>query len=287
VTMAQLSIVVPAYNEASVIARTLRPLADGARDGRLDVIVVANGCKDDTVAEARRACPSAKVIETAEASKSGALNLGAVQAQAAAVVFLDADLGITEAALWALVAPILTGTADTATCRMDVDTAQSTLLVRAFYRGWQFNPYFDMGKFGGLYALSQATKSQVFPIDPVVADDELVSRRCAGLRRAHVKAACFTVTAPRGMRDLLNIRRRSRRGTAALDTAGVPENKTASLVRFARVCRRVASQPSHWPDVAVYGVVIVWTRLALRLRPAGIQPEWERDLSSRPHSCAR
>lgn len=278
---APISIVIPAYNEEAVIARTLTPLCAGARAGRLQVIVVANGCKDATARVAREACPAAQVIETEVASKTNALNLATEHVAGRAVVFLDGDLVLSEPALQTLVAPILANEADVANGRMVVDTAHASGLVRAFYRGWALNPYFDKGKFGGVYALSAQVHREIFPIDSVVADDELVARHSADKRHAYAPEATFTVTSPATLRDLIRIRRRSRRGTAALETAGLSGNRASSGANFATVLRRGLSQPARLPDVLTYAAVILWVRLGLRLNPPKTDAGWERDASSR------
>src|SRR5262245_58336894 len=47
------SVVIPAHNEARVIERGLSSLLEGARPGELEIVVVCNGCTDDTAARAR------------------------------------------------------------------------------------------------------------------------------------------------------------------------------------------------------------------------------------------
>ncbi len=74
--MTMISVIIPAHDEGSVIARTLEAMTNGAAPGELDVIVVCNGCTDDTAAVARRFGPPVRVIETDIAGKSHALNLG-------------------------------------------------------------------------------------------------------------------------------------------------------------------------------------------------------------------
>ena len=65
-----ISIVVPARNEGLVIARTLRAMTTGAAPGEIDVIVVCNGCTDDTADIARSFGPPVRVIETEVGSKA-------------------------------------------------------------------------------------------------------------------------------------------------------------------------------------------------------------------------
>ena len=68
-----ISIVVPAHNESSGIARTLSAMTLGCRREELDVLVVCNGCTDDTADIARRFGPAVRVIETEVANKCHAL----------------------------------------------------------------------------------------------------------------------------------------------------------------------------------------------------------------------
>ena len=43
-----ISVIIPAHNEESVIARCLEAFVTGAEPGELEAIVVANGCSDAT-----------------------------------------------------------------------------------------------------------------------------------------------------------------------------------------------------------------------------------------------
>ena len=106
------TVLIPAWNEASVIGRTLTNLQNGLARGRLRLIVIANACSDDTAAIARQAAPDALVLETPIAGKCQALSLGLTYAAPARpVVCLDADLDVTAAEVLALIAPLLDGIA--------------------------------------------------------------------------------------------------------------------------------------------------------------------------------
>ncbi|HEY2423618.1 MAG TPA: glycosyltransferase, partial [Chthoniobacterales bacterium] len=97
-----ISIIIPAHNEGAVIARTLRAITQGAEPGELDVIVVCNGCTDDTATVARRFDRSVRVIETAKASKPQALNLGDEAAHTFPRIYVDADVVLETEAIRAL-----------------------------------------------------------------------------------------------------------------------------------------------------------------------------------------
>ena len=62
------SVVIPAHNEASIIDRTLSTLLENAESGEFDVVVVCNGCSDQT-AEKARCYRGVRVIEIPQASK--------------------------------------------------------------------------------------------------------------------------------------------------------------------------------------------------------------------------
>ena len=92
------SVVIPAHNESSVIARTIAPLAALAASGALEVIVACNGCSDDTAEIAARFA-GVTVIELAEASKVAAMNAADEVARRWPRLYLDADIEVDPAAL--------------------------------------------------------------------------------------------------------------------------------------------------------------------------------------------
>jgi glycosyltransferase involved in cell wall biosynthesis len=273
------TILIPAHDEAQVIGRTLRHLQVGMHPGEFRIVVVANGCTDDTAARAREAAPGAKVIETPRPGKAHALNLGRMAAPARAILIcLDADLEVTAEALRALIAPLQSGKALTACGRMDVLTDLSSALVRAFYRGWRLNPYFGRGKFGGLFALTPEAAARVFPLPPVTADDEFVRRSFAARETAFVPDCVFTARAPRTLASLLRVRQRSLRGARAISRMGKPSPERTSALGMAR---RAAARPADLPSFAVFAAVMAAVRVALALETRRPGARWERDLTSR------
>ena len=273
------TILIPAHDEAQVIGRTLRHLQVGMRPDEFRVVVVANGCTDDTAARAREAAPWATVIDTPRPGKAHALNLGRMAAPAGAILIcLDADLEVTAEALRALVAPLRRGEALAACGRMDVLTDLSAPLVRAFYRGWRLNPYFGRGKFGGLFALTAEGAARVFPLPPVTADDEFVRRSFTAAETAFVPECVFTARAPRTLASLLRVRRRSLRGARAVSRMGKPSPEGGS---FREMAARVVARPGELPSFAVFAAVMAAVRVALAAEGRRPETHWERDLTSR------
>lgn len=104
------TVLVPAYNEAGYIATTLRAVleADYPR-GKLEVVVVDDGSTDDTYEEAVAfESGSVKVVQKDNGGKYSALNYGLLFATGEVVVTIDADSIVHPDALREIVAPIRT-----------------------------------------------------------------------------------------------------------------------------------------------------------------------------------
>src|SRR5215203_5420465 len=89
--MSGLSIIIPAHNEATVVARTLASIVANRFDQPLQIIVVANGCTDETAQVVRQFSDNVELVETPVGSKTHALNLGDRVAKYDLRAYLDAD----------------------------------------------------------------------------------------------------------------------------------------------------------------------------------------------------
>jgi glycosyltransferase involved in cell wall biosynthesis len=128
-----ISVVIPARNESSVIARALWAVTTGALPDELDVIVVCNGCTDDTAAVARGFGTPVRVIETALGNKAHALNLGDKAALAFPRIYVDADVIITLSTIRALAERLEQGDVIAVAPQPCFDLIGSSWPVRAFY----------------------------------------------------------------------------------------------------------------------------------------------------------
>jgi peptidoglycan-N-acetylglucosamine deacetylase len=99
------TVVVPAYNEARVIGRTLDSLLAQGYPG-LDIVVVDDGSTDGTFEAARRDEARVRVLRQANAGKAAALNAGFAAARGSIVVVVDADTLLAPHAIERLVAPM-------------------------------------------------------------------------------------------------------------------------------------------------------------------------------------
>jgi dolichyl-phosphate beta-glucosyltransferase len=114
---ASLSIIIPAYNEAARLGKTLRTVVDYLRQSSPDgeLILVDDGSSDETAELARQTFKDAGDVRTSVISyksnlgKGRAVRLGLLAARSDVALFSDADLStpITEAPK--LVEPIVSG----------------------------------------------------------------------------------------------------------------------------------------------------------------------------------
>ena len=89
------SIIIPAHNEVKVISATINELLPGIVDNSIELIVVCNGCTDDTERVVRGINPAITCLVTPEPSKAKALNIGDKHASYFPRIYQDADVIIS------------------------------------------------------------------------------------------------------------------------------------------------------------------------------------------------
>jgi cellulose synthase/poly-beta-1,6-N-acetylglucosamine synthase-like glycosyltransferase/peptidoglycan/xylan/chitin deacetylase (PgdA/CDA1 family) len=101
------SVVIPAYNEAAGIAAAVRSMVTSTYGGRIEVIVVDDGSTDSTarIAHGLR-LPGVRVIRQANTGKPGALNRGIAAARSEILVLVDGDTVFQPDTLDFLIAPL-------------------------------------------------------------------------------------------------------------------------------------------------------------------------------------
>lgn len=269
-----LSVVIPAHNEANVIERCLSSLRTTV-GLHLEVVVICNGCTDDTAARARRAYPAATVLELDEAGKAIALNAGDAVATVFPRLYLDADVEMQPGSLESLVVALARPGVDCAAPRAQFDSHLSTWVVRRFYEAWLVLPYLNKSMVGsGAYAVSLAGRQrwERFP-ERLVADDQFVASHFSLRERLSVPDTSFIVHTPRDIRGLLAVRTRVYRGNRELSTSGF----APSMERRRRLAVIAAVRSVRVSAVGVYVAINALAELLSRHSRGG----WERDESAR------
>jgi GT2 family glycosyltransferase len=272
------AVIIPAYNEAAVIKRTLAPLSRAAVDGYIELVVVCNGCTDDT-GDVARSVPGTQVLEMEQGSKPAALNAGDAAATLWPRLYLDADIQISAEAVLAVLDRLAQG--DVLVARPDsvYDSRGASALVRSYYRARNRIPQHKLAMWGaGAYGLNEKGHERFGAFPMVGGDDLYVDTQFDRDEKAVVLTDPAVVKTPCDAKSLLAILRRwhrcgvellaDRQGTGArmhntsVDTA-------VTVVRSIRGLRSAV-------DAAVYLVMALAARS--RYRKSQV---WERDDSSR------
>lgn len=245
------------------------------------MVVVCNGSNDATADIARSFGDDVRVVEIPIASKTAALNAGDRVARGFPRFYVDADIVLPLGAIRQTASVLVDGPILAAAPRVEFDLTRSNRLVRAFYRVWTRNPYFDSGKIGsGVYAVSKAGHARLKGFPDITADDEYVRRLFRSHERMALADCCFTVFPPRTLRGVVQIKTRSRRGNLELSKLhpGLPQPEHHA---FAPFLARLASRPLLWSAVPVYFAVALVTLFRSRRTLPQANGLWERDSSSR------
>jgi glycosyltransferase involved in cell wall biosynthesis len=281
------SVVIPAHDEARVIRRTLDGLFAGFEPNELDVVVICNGCTDDTASLARAHDHSVRVLELPVASKPAALRTGDSAARTFPRLYLDADVLMPGEAARVVLERLRDGAlAARPPIRYEIDGASS--LVRSYYRARSRVPAVLGSLWGaGVYGLSESGRRRFGAFPDVVADDLWVDRLFAEEEVEIVDSAPVVVTVPRRSRDLLRVLGRTYRGKR--EPASAPDLRSRAPETVGSTLRDLAGAgltgPSAALDAATYAAFSAGARLALALPQMPTSSlaggRWERDESSR------
>ena len=281
------SVVIPAHDEARVIKRCLDGLFEGLAPGELEVVVVCNGCTDDTPAVARSSGHPIRVIERPAASKPAALRIGDEAATSFPRLYLDADVVLPGGAARHVLERLRAG-AIAARPPVRYESGGASAPVRSYYRARTRIPAVLGSLWGaGVYGLSAAGRQRFDAFPDLVADDLWVDRHFDRSEVEIVDCAPVVVTVPRRSRDLVRVLRRTYLGKAepapVIDLGDPAPETLGSTTRDLR--RLAATGPVAALDAATYAAFAAGARLALAIAPSAgpslATGRWGRDDSSR------
>jgi glycosyltransferase involved in cell wall biosynthesis len=280
-----ISVIIPAYNEAAVIARCLTTLTLGHEPGEIEVLVVCNGCSDDTAEIARSFGAPVRVLETEVPSKTHALNLGDQAATGFPRVYADADVVIDLASIRQLGLAMESGAfLACAPKPVTIFLPDTGWGVRAYYRFWMALPYVQEGMIAaGAYALSETGRRRFEAFPDVIADDGYVRLLFEPHERQLVEGASSEVRAPDAFGDLIKIKTRSRLGDLQLWRLH-PElcSRDVKTKKYGAAIWSLLARLDLYPAAIPYLYVNVVSRLRAHLQLRTRERySWERDNSSR------
>lgn len=213
-----LTVIIPAHNEANFIGPCLQAVFRSDGDLHGEIIVVANGCDDNTVEIAQNHSSDAKshgwnliVIDLAKGGKPGALNAGDQAANFDQRVYLDADV---------IVSPPLLAQIFTILEKPEAQYASGTLCIprpasfisRAYCAIYRQVPFMTHGVPGaGLFAMNGAGRARWGEWPDIISDDTYARLMFAPHERVKV-AAKYDWPIVEGWMNLVAVRRRQNAG---------------------------------------------------------------------------
>jgi glycosyltransferase involved in cell wall biosynthesis len=220
--MTACSIILPAHDEADYIDACLTSILAQDHSGPVQLILVANGCSDDTAAHARAHMPGfaargwlLRVEELAQGGKIGALNHGDACASHGIRIYLDADIRLSPRLLSGLTRILDVDMPRYAGGRLVVAPARSAV-SRAYARFWQKLPFVAQGVTGaGLFAVNAAGRARWGAFPQIISDDTFARLQFDETER-------FLVDEPyewplvEGFSTLVRVRRRQDQGVAEI-----------------------------------------------------------------------
>jgi glycosyltransferase involved in cell wall biosynthesis len=277
-----ISVIVPAHNEADVIGGALRSMTAGSLQGELEVVVVCNGCTDNTANEARRNGGPVRVLETEVANKAHAINLGDRAAGSNFPrIYVDADVVASLDTLRGLAARLNKGDVLFVAPVADTDTSQCSWPVRWYYEIASLLPAASEGAGGcGVYAMSHAGRSRFGDFPNIGSDDGFVRLLFEANECAVIPTLSSKVYPPARTKDFIRVRTRVRLGHLELARI-LPDawrKRSKNNGKAILVCSR---RLTAWPKLLTYCLITIVARIGARINFWNNVRVWERDEDSR------
>jgi glycosyltransferase involved in cell wall biosynthesis len=280
-----ISVVIAAHNEGAVIADCLDALLSGPKTpgDQPEIVVVANGCTDDTVERASSRA-EINVIEIVEASKPAALNAGDQVASGFPRIYLDADILVPSGGLAALAATMTLPDGPLAAApKRRLNTVGRPWPVRAYFAISERLPAFQSGLIGrGMIGLSEIGRRRFGAFPNMLADDLFLDSVFTSEEKVIVSDVEVTVETSWRTKDLVRRLARVRRANADMRAAarsGTLRVNVRAADRWAWLRTVVLPDPRLAPAALVYVFITAWA--ALRARRTRNGEFWGRDESTR------
>lgn len=266
-----LSVIIAARNEAVWLPRALEALlAQDLDRARLQVIVAANDCSDDTVRVARAHAArigargwSLDVLELGPVGKLGALNAADAVAGSGLRAYLDADVRCDPALMAQVLSALDTPLPRYATGTLAIAPTRSRL-TGAYARIWSRLPFLASGAVGaGFFAVNAAGRARWGTWPRIVSDDTFARLHFAPQERVELPAR-YDWPMAEGFSNLVRVRQRQDAGVREVAQLypALMVNEGKAPLTTGNVLDLAATDPL---GLGVYGAV----QLAARVWPAG------------------
>ncbi len=218
-----LSVIIPANNEEAYIGACLEAiLASDEPCASIEIIVVANGCSDNTACVASGYVDqfaergwSCRILDLSEGGKMKALNGGDEAAQGENRAYLDADVLVSPPLLAQISAVLQSASPRYSSGTPFVSEARSWA-TRAYRRIYRQVPFMQSGVPGfGIFAVNEAGRARWGAFPDIISDDTFVRLQFAPEERIAIPAT-HQWPMVEGFAKLVKVRRRQDQGVAEI-----------------------------------------------------------------------
>lgn len=262
-----ISIIIPANNEGALIGACLSGLlASDMGPGGMEIIVVANGCDDDTADRARDFANKAQekgwgfeVIELTEGGKLGALNAGDLVATGTSRAYLDADVTVSPGLMRQVAGALETDAPRYASGEVHIPEPESgaSRAYRAFYLTV---PFMTDGVPGcGLFAMNAAGRARWDAFPDIISDDTFARLSFTPEERVLVPAP-YDWPLVEGFANLVKVRRRQNIGVTEI-AAKYPDLLRNDDKRGYGSARLIVNILRHPLGFSVYALVALMVKI--------------------------
>jgi glycosyltransferase involved in cell wall biosynthesis len=211
------SVIIPAYNEEKIISRCLESLGSGlTRD--FQIIVVCNGCTDKTAEVVESSFPNIHLLSLLKGSKSLAIRSAESKKPGFPRIYLDADILLNVEGIKELISIAMGQKAQHLIIpKSHINYNESHHLVKQYYDAWYSTDFVQRLGFGaGTYVLSERARNRFGEWPELIADDGFLRTRFSIDEIDIVEHVCEEVQAPKTLRQLIQIKTRSKLGNKQL-----------------------------------------------------------------------
>jgi hypothetical protein len=248
----------------------------------MDIIVVANGCSDNTAEVAASFGSAVRVLTLPVACKHEALTAGDRVAAGFPRIYVDADVELRAHDARVLAAALRQPGVLAAAPRRELVMTGRPWQVRWYYDVWSLLPGVRRGLWGrGVIAVNEAGHRRLAGLPPLQADDLAASLMFEPHETVLVPGARVIIHPPRTFAGLLCRRARCVTGIAQIERAQGLDS-SADRTRISDLTAIIRRRPGMLPRVGYFLCVAVLAQLrAGRARARDDYLTWLRDESSR------
>lgn len=277
------SIVIPAYNEEKVLTKVLSYLFADDVLSNAEIIVVLNGCKDNTASNLanylaeqqdtleRKKLPF-QVFDIEKASKTNAINVGLANVSNDYVVLLDADIFISGKHISQLVEALENSNLYAMSPKVNFDTSNASGLLKKYYDIEKASYYNNHLRLSNVIALSRKAMNSLGALPEVIADDEYIRRSLPQNSYRVFNDATHTFKTPKSLTSQLSVLTRVERGNFQLATLDSQKIEHPLLDSGKKV---------PISSLLLFYCVKIYAKLVAKLQFRMKQNYWQRDESSR------